>query len=510
MTESTFQSSTDLGQAAVGNSDPSSPHAPSSSHLHPSTHDSASDNEASERPVREKLKKASIQFMPKGNATPRISDPPVEDSSDVHPGSPLPGDSPLDRTPSPSAESRGRLSRKRSYDDSIDTAATAGDLSKNIRIPGKKRSGEELDTDSHREQKIAATEGARAQRRSEDSERNQAPYRGDETGPLGNTVQQEHQANDKNEQTSNQVASSTGESESSQGGPSLLHPAKKLQADEAAQKATSKLPGGFAASGFAAMSSSTASPFGNLGASTSSVFRSTHTNHNAAGTANGRPNGFNFAQISTQTASDTSASPFLSNAAATSASPFAAANGAVKSTGFGSSAFGSGFANSAMGGPKLKSFAAPTGDLAPPKKTESSNAFGTQADPSGDNEEDGSAGEATNEEVGVDTDEVDSRFQQQEVETGESGEVSIFIAPRAQLYHYYESGWHEKGKGAFKLNVSDDKTKEKKARFIMRAHQTYRLLLNQPLFKQMQVGDQGKRFSFAVIDEGKAVPHLLK
>lgn len=57
---------------------------------------------------------------------------------------------------------------------------------------------------------------------------------------------------------------------------------------------------------------------------------------------------------------------------------------------------------------------------------------------------------------------------------------------------------------------------EKKARFIMRAHQTYRVLLNQPVFKKMQVGDSkgreppGKSVSFAVIDQGRPMPHLLK
>lgn len=50
----------------------------------------------------------------------------------------------------------------------------------------------------------------------------------------------------------------------------------------------------------------------------------------------------------------------------------------------------------------------------------------------------------------------------------------------------------------------------------MRAHQTYRVLLNQPVFKRMQVGGSkgqepsGKNFSFAVIDQGRPTPHLLK
>lgn len=92
----------------------------------------------------------------------------------------------------------------------------------------------------------------------------------------------------------------------------------------------------------------------------------------------------------------------------------------------------------------------------------------------------------------------------------------MFVCPRAQLYSFDKSGWHEKGKGTFKLNVNDDGGDERKARFIMRAHQTFRVLLNQPVFKGMQVGDskgrepQGKNICFAVIDGGKPTPHLLK
>ena len=50
----------------------------------------------------------------------------------------------------------------------------------------------------------------------------------------------------------------------------------------------------------------------------------------------------------------------------------------------------------------------------------------------------------------------------------------------------------------------------------MRANQTFRVLVNQPVFKKMQVGDRqgrepsGKQFSFAVVDRGRPTPHLLK
>ncbi len=57
---------------------------------------------------------------------------------------------------------------------------------------------------------------------------------------------------------------------------------------------------------------------------------------------------------------------------------------------------------------------------------------------------------------------------------------------------------------------------QKTGRFIMRAHQTYRVLLNTPVFKQMKVGDKdgneppGKSISFAVIEDGKPTPYLVK
>lgn len=50
----------------------------------------------------------------------------------------------------------------------------------------------------------------------------------------------------------------------------------------------------------------------------------------------------------------------------------------------------------------------------------------------------------------------------------------------------------------------------------MRAHQTYRVLLNVPVFKQMQIGDSrgnepsGKSFLFAIIENAKPVAHMVK
>lgn len=50
----------------------------------------------------------------------------------------------------------------------------------------------------------------------------------------------------------------------------------------------------------------------------------------------------------------------------------------------------------------------------------------------------------------------------------------------------------------------------------MRAHSTYRVLLNAPIFKNMKIGDSkgkeplGKSISFAVIEDGKPIPYLIK
>ena len=50
----------------------------------------------------------------------------------------------------------------------------------------------------------------------------------------------------------------------------------------------------------------------------------------------------------------------------------------------------------------------------------------------------------------------------------------------------------------------------------MRAHQTHRVLLNTPIFKEMKFGDaQGKKpsnktITFAVADEEKLIPYSLR
>lgn len=570
MTEVANQPDTDGRDTAVGVSETSQHRAQDPNRLQLTTADSASDNDAGERPVREKLKKTSIASMPRNDPATNAFKTEVEQTSPTQPNELQELDSTDKQTPSPIIESRGRLSRKRSYDDIIDpdqvasgtpAAAQHGledvshsrkrsrdvravqlpvtepsaasieepllegessdDVSFNYEIEGaqsprKKRSRDEFDIDGHRGQKIPATDGARAYRRSEDSERGQLQKQDDkdETN-ANNRIHQNLDTSSKNPKVSQQNEPPE---------PGLLpppsaarasSPQKDLKFTEAEPKAAQKPPGGFAASGFAAMSGSSKSPFGTFGASTPSVFG---PNSTAAtnDTVNKNPTDPQIPQPK-KSAFNTSASPFLTSTTASSGKSgfgFGANGAAPKPSGFGGSVFGSAFTNTMAPAPKLSSFAAPTGNIAPSKPVENPKPFGAQADDSTE-EDGGSDDEANPEEIGNGDIEVDSRFQQQEVETGEAGEKSIFQCPRAQLYYFDSGGWHEKGKGSFKLNVTDN-DKEKQARFIMRAHQTYRVLLNQPIFKKMQVGDSkgreppGKSVSFAVIDQGRPMPHLLK
>lgn len=110
------------------------------------------------------------------------------------------------------------------------------------------------------------------------------------------------------------------------------------------------------------------------------------------------------------------------------------------------------------------------------------------------------------------------------VDTGEEGEDSIFSSNRAKLYGWEGGAWKERGAGTFRFNVSTSESEDtadppKKARFIMRAHQTYRILLNAPVFKQMLIGDPakkgekptGKTLSIPVVmDDGKPMPYLIR
>lgn len=104
-------------------------------------------------------------------------------------------------------------------------------------------------------------------------------------------------------------------------------------------------------------------------------------------------------------------------------------------------------------------------------------------------------------------------------ETGEEGEMTLWQG-RAKLYtmagEASNRAWKERGTGNFKFNITMDEPK--KARFVLRADGTHRLLLNASVTKNMVFGGnaQGDKpkdtrllFNSPTAD-GELEMHLLK
>ena len=393
--------------------------------------------------------------------------------------------------------------------------------------PRKKRSRDQMDTEVDREQKIAATEETRAHRRSEELDRADTPSH---QGATGLEVGPRHASGTlSTTEISNESKTEPGKLDQPKatfGTTNMLRPlpgsSRSKSPTKASDDAHTKVedpsvfaPSAFASSGFASFASPSTSPFGAVSAPSKpptlnkSAFAAVPAvekpeapdsvligNKGFGSFAKVQSSGFGTAQVS----------------------PFGVA-GSVGGGTFGGSVFGGGFGGSFGSGSKLTSFAAPTGDA----KLGSANGTTKPIGSSGrDNEDkDGSESESEGEEDQGKEDEfseANDGFQHQDVETGEDGEDSIFSS-RAKLYAYRGNSWKEAGNGVFKLNVissKDCRDEQRTGRFIMRSHQTYRVLLNQPIFPQMKIGDRsgneptGKAFAFAVIEDGKPIPHMVR
>ncbi|KAF1913194.1 hypothetical protein BDU57DRAFT_347434 [Ampelomyces quisqualis] len=198
--------------------------------------------------------------------------------------------------------------------------------------------------------------------------------------------------------------------------------------------------------------------------------------------------------------------------------------GGTSKTAFGGSTFGSssGGGFGAIGGTKsaLSSFETPS-DLTIKGLKSKATAFGT---PGHDKHADGSDDEDDSD--GDDNDDTKEERQssqpllsQQPQETGEEGETTIWTG-RTKLYTMVgegtTKGWKERGVGAFKFNVTVDEPK--KARFVLRADGTHRLLLNAAVTKQLVFGGDSNgekpkdgRLLFNTPNaEGVLEMHLLK
>lgn len=288
----------------------------------------------------------------------------------------------------------------------------------------------------------------------------------------------------------------------------------------------------FANSGFASLASSTASPFGNVGASKPSVFG-----------GNSQPAVSGFGALS-------AAKPQSTETTTTSAKPSLTFGGGA-SSGFGSigggngSVFGSRLGNGFAGGSgqKLSSFAAP--GAGPTESTKPAKAFGApESDNESSDEDNSEGGEEDDDEdkgsVSVEEKKRSAKITRVHIEDGESGEATI-LQMRAKLFaiESNEAGWKERGIGTLKINVPKncvdydengapipgsfdlsglkDEDEARVARLIMRQENTHRVVLNTIIVRAMEFKDKPSPTSAQIIftafegdKEPKPITMLLK
>ncbi|RPB03230.1 hypothetical protein L873DRAFT_1787052 [Choiromyces venosus 120613-1] len=210
--------------------------------------------------------------------------------------------------------------------------------------------------------------------------------------------------------------------------------------------------------------------------------------------------------------SGSAASPFATlGSTSHSSNPFGALGSTTPKPSAFSSSFGSSYGPSGFG-----SLAGKAGDVISSAPKLSGPIGGTVAKPFGAPDDDdektddeNGEGSGVDSEVHKEPSSGKETFTQQEIATGEEGEITIFKCPGKMFSFDKENKvWKERGKGTFKLNTKGSKsstsasafglndtlsvseTEEKKsARILMRTDGTYTLILNVPIFKGMIFGD---------------------
>ncbi|KAK8218963.1 hypothetical protein IWZ01DRAFT_538514 [Phyllosticta capitalensis] len=474
-----------------------------------------SDNEGSERPVREKLKNTTITAPP---AQTTDADQPMTEPQ--APTKDAQSESPNDSD----GERRGRNRRKRSFDD-------IGEENKDLKVdkPSRKRSRDSnvvdkpgiqrRKTSGEKDEATAESNGADKKSRTPSSSGNsdrkplmspkgkrnreefededskvsvippeeeiKAKVTKDEQPKLkkhreSNSPEAEPSKESEPQKTESKIPKTSGFSNTS---------TTSLFAALAASKSSSSSPqpqtsdSAFKASGFGALATSSTSGFGALGSTakpTASVFggAASPAKPSITGLSGGTTSSFGGVSSDGKSSFGSTAPP---------ASAFGALGGGPKLSGFGGGS-----------GPKLTSFGGGNG----PKivgLSEKPKAFGApgEGDDDAGSEDEGSGDKDKALNV-AEEEPKDERFFEQDVETGEENEETVFNC-RAKLYNFVtvtddKKEWKERGTGNLKLNVwklsrADQEAKvPKKARFVMRADGSHRVVLNSPIQKELKFG----------------------
>ncbi|OCT51082.1 hypothetical protein CLCR_08312 [Cladophialophora carrionii] len=523
--------------------------------------DGSSDGERDERTTREKLKKTSIAGLAQYSKVGKVTgDHPLGEVANA--------DTPSDAQPE-NGQARGRPSKKRSFDDlqneepgvGVENGGPPlpkkGAQHKRMRsreISGHEEGAQGLDMSEDMASPVQEEPGADAQQspggpgvlvsapsKEEMDAAASAPTSNVEdttaadTMPNATVVSDPHPAATatgaapSKEEPKTQIPASSGFANASSASPFATFkppksPEKSAKSPTPPSDSTTSMSA-FASSGLSAFASSEKSPFGTVGS----------TAKNSGG--------FGSATTSTGFGSSSGGFAAASTFGSKPASGFGAGGGFGSAGGFGG---GSGFGAASKpfaGG--LSSFSSPSGG---------GGTFG-KAKPFGsknhEGEDDKGSDEGGDEEEGASQAEEDPsqdpRFHQQELNTGEEEEETIFTCT-AKLYHF-EKEWKESGVGDFKINIryearstpaesstEEDTTKnnetnepdveagqsgsfgrlERKARLIMRARGTHRLVLNTPVFKEMIVGTPdgkeptGKTMHLTGLEGGKPTGYQMK
>ena len=219
--------------------------------------------------------------------------------------------------------------------------------------PRKKRSRDQFDTEIDREQKIAATEEARALRLSSEIDREEMIIGSGETTPPPRTS--------KNIERSDVEPSKNIFGSSSRLG-SLAAPSKVAASLSTPSDVKITSQSAFASSGFAALANSATSPFTKIEGPSSSVTNSFAT---AARDVGATPSNESLASPAASVSAISGFGSFSNPAASTTrrnGMPSHDETAPAKPGFFGGAVFGGGFGAGFGSGHKLSSFAAPTGD----------------------------------------------------------------------------------------------------------------------------------------------------
>ncbi|KAM3420046.1 hypothetical protein BST61_g3356 [Cercospora zeina] len=509
-----------------------------------------SDNEGGEKSARERLKKANIH------------DPNAVRTDDELQDAPAPTSAPTGENTELSDEARGRIQRKRSFEEvepdtpapastapskshtrkrSRDSTAEEDALNNGQRKTSgeRPRNGDGADDHAVDANGQSKPTGAMTPERSGDDEAAVEALASPKTkrSRLHSTTEDaeaiiaESTGLATSSALAEKTAASTAESktESAEGSAGKIPPGSAF-ANTSSSSPFGALAGSKSPAGESSTSAFASSKFGALANSSSSGFGALGKTAGGPGLGGGFGSGGGSALGSKgNEAPKTPASGFggalgqqsAFASTANSGSAFGASAsgfgnlGGASSGGFGGGVASAGF--SRLGGGGLSSFA--SGKPSAPLGS-SSKPFGAAADEDDgeDGAEDDDDGAGYKSPLSQESDKQDERFYAQDIETGEEGE-STEMNCRAKLYNFAtgEDGnkeWRERGVGVLRLNVQrplhDDSGTKTTARLLMRADGSHRVLLNTTILPEIKFGQpDGSRpngsyvYFMGTIDEKK-------